>query len=335
MIEWIITTENPDAYYPTEEEPMLYESVIRVAEVDGVWQLNIMHSEAPALHPGDTMIAATQPDGIPLPGYDYDAYMGIVPHGNNPDGTATGLEQFQHTWAGWHPNHRMFGEPASLAAVARIYPTAVRPYHAQIRHKYFDTPATPASTGWGFRVELAGTDYSRPPAARAIGVYSDPECTAYLWTTGAFQLGTSDWQTDGDDEPLEVWYTNSWDGDRPDDKKDWHIAFLLGSAQEGHQTLPAGSSGEEYLFWEHNHGQGGGTFVDSGVTVTSIIGGGVLGVTDSSGFNPGEPLQIDGQNTEYVREHSAGIIVVDPHIASAVGNNIFWQRAALARGRRR
>ena len=265
MIEWIITTENPDAYYPLRVEHFLddhveaplYESVICVAEVDGLWQINIMHSENPTL-PGDTLIAATGSDGVPLPGYDYDAYMGIVPHGNNPDGTATGLEQFPHTWAGWHKNKRMFGEPASLEAVARIYPAAVRPYHARIRHKYFDTPSTPASTGWGFRVELAGTDYSRPPSARAIGVYSDPECTAYLWTTGAFQVGPSDWQTDEAGDPLEVWFTDSWDGDRPDDPKDWHIAFLLGSAQEGHQTLPAESDGVEYLFWEHNHGQGGG-----------------------------------------------------------------------------
>ena len=50
--------------------------------------------------------------------------------------------------------------------------------------------------------------------------------------------------------PLTVWYTNSWDGDRPAQKKDWHIAFLLGAAQEGHQTLPATEDGIRYEFWD-------------------------------------------------------------------------------------
>lgn len=254
--EYIVLAQNPAAYFPQEEDEVsLYESVIQVSE--GV--LNIIHIEDPTL-PGDTLVATTGSDGVPLPGYNYEEYMKLVPHGNREDGKATGLEQFQHTWAGWHPHHRMFGEPTALEDVVRIYPAEVRPYHAQIRHKYFNTPETPASTGWGFRVELAGKGYPRQPSARAIGSYTDPECTIFEWTTGAFQLGPSEWQAGEDGEPLEVWFTDSWDGARMEEKKDWHIAFLLGSAQEGHQTLPitANEKGVEYLFWEYNHGGGGG-----------------------------------------------------------------------------
>ena len=40
--------------------------------------------------------------------------------------------------------------------------------------------------GWGWTVTMLSADPVRDITARAVGIYSDPECTAYLYTTGAF-----------------------------------------------------------------------------------------------------------------------------------------------------
>jgi len=53
MSEFVITTENPAAYFPAD-----YESVVVVKEVDGITQLNIMHTEDPTL-PGDNPVSYT------------------------------------------------------------------------------------------------------------------------------------------------------------------------------------------------------------------------------------------------------------------------------------
>lgn len=206
-----------------------------------------LHTESPLL-PGDTLITYRAADDSVATIVDQAIFEQMRQFGNNPDGTATGMLLYSY----------LDGFPTRLFDNGKVYPEGRQPFNAECRHKYFYTPATPASTGWGFRFELIGSSYDRDPTARAIGVYSDPECTGYLWTTGALQQGQSDWQTDEEGNPLTVWYTDSWDGDRPAEQKDWHIACLLGSAQEGHQTLPAGSQGIHYLFWEHNQvGKGG------------------------------------------------------------------------------
>ena len=209
--------------------------------------LLVLHTEDPTL-PGDTLVAQRLEGDQSATILDTDAYEALRPFGNNEDGTATGELLWPYI-DGW---------PARIFPSGNPYPDDNIPFDAEARHLYFDTPATPDSTGWGFRVELIGDAGTRDPSARAIGVYSDAECTQYLWTTGAFQSGPSEWQVDEQGEPLTVWFTNSWDGDRPDERKDWHIAFLLGSAQEGHQTLPAAQDGIRYLFWDRNQGSEGG-----------------------------------------------------------------------------
>ena len=97
---------------------------------------------------------------------------------------------------------------------------------------------------WGWTVEMISNDPLRDITARAIGVYSDPECTSYLYTTGAFiQDGSHD----------NNFYTECPIGQRQATDAQVNFALLLGSAQEGWFNLPEGGGDAEALFW--NSGQ--------------------------------------------------------------------------------
>ena len=322
MSEFVITTENPAAYFPAD-----YESVVVVKEVDGITQLNIMHTEDPTL-PGDNLVFGTGPDGIPLPGYSYDDYKAIVPHGNNPDGSAVDYTKFMHTWSGWHPKGRLFGDLASDVDVERVFPVSDRPLDAEVRHKFFDVIGP--ARGWGFRLELEGAAPSRDPTARAIGVYSDPECTQFLWTTGAFQLLTSDWQVDSNGDPLQVWGTDSWDGGRLEEKGTWHIAMLLGSAQEGYETLSYYEDSQRFLSWDYNQSSGS-AWVDTGATIIAQAGT-VYRISDAAvaaALIPGQAIRLgDTAETTFTGVWAGGAdyIEIDPFVQAAVGDVVWaWQ----------
>lgn len=259
---------------------------------------------------------------------DVASYAAIRPFGNF-QGEATGPLGYME-FAGCR--QRVLGDPEATYEPARLYPASDIPFDAEARHKYFSTPATPSSTGWGFRYELIGKAETRDPSARAIGVYSDPECTQYLWTTGALQLGISEWQTDDLGNPIEVWYTDSWDGDRPDDQKDWHIAMLLGSEQEGHQTLPIGSDGIRYLFWEFDQGYEPppvGQWVDTGATIIAQAGT-VYRISDAAvaaALIPGQAIRLgDTAETTFTGVWAGGAdyIEIDPFVQASVGDAV-WE----------
>ncbi len=281
----------------------------------------ILHATEDPTLPGDTLVAQRLEGEQAATIIDATAYEALRPFGNNEDGSATGDLRWSYI-DGWP--HRLFpsGSP---------YPDDNIPFDAEARHLYFDTPATPASTGWGFRVELIGDAGTRDPSARAIGVYSDAECTQYLWTTGAFQSGPSEWQVDEQGEPLTVWFTNSWDGDRPDERKDWHIAFLLGSAQEGHQTLPAGQDGIRYLFWEHEQGwvpPPDADWIDTGATVTGQSGQlfYISSATVAAALIPGQAIRFgDTLETTFVAIWSGtdNLLQIDPYVAAQVGDALW------------
>ena len=323
MNEYIILTANPLAYVPSQ-----YRALVQVQMLGTDTVLNITHSANPVL-PGDSLVAATNPfTGLPVAPTDEDLYLQIRPLGNDA-GQATGPLGY-HGWAGTPV--RVLGDPDATYEPARLYPGPDIPFDAEARHKYFSTPATPSSTGWGFRYELIGKAETRDPSARAIGVYSDPECTQYLWTTGALQLGNSDWQTDDLGNPIEVWYTDSWDGDRPDDQKDWHIAMLLGSAQEGHQTLPIGSDGIRYLFWEFDQGYEPppvGQWVDTSATIIAQAGT-VYRISDAvvaAALIPGQAIRLgDTAETTFTGVWAGGAdyIEIDPFVQASVGDAV-WE----------
>jgi len=325
MNEYLILATSQDAYHKAD-----FHSSVVCGEYDGSIIFKVMNPTDPT-RIEDQLIGGCAPGSIPLPGFDFETYQLIRPLGNHEDGTATGILGYSG-WAGWPP--RKLGDPVSEALVEQLYPQSVLPFDAECRPKYFDTPATPASTGWGFRYELVGRASYRDPTARAIGVYSDAECTQYLWTTGALQLGPSDWQVDGQGNPLEVWYTDSWDGDRPPEKKDWHIAVLLGSAQEGHATLKTAAESVRYLFWEFDQGYEpppAGQWVDTGATIIAQAGT-VYRISDAAvaaALIPGQAIRLgDTAETTFTGVWAGGAdyIEIDPFVQAAVGDVVWaWQ----------
>ena len=320
--EYLFLTPTPAAHEAHEENNAPHMSIqVGALGEDAVFL--VLHTESPLL-PGDALITYRAADDAVATIIDQALFEQIRPFGNNSDGTATGMLLYTH----------LAGFPTRLFDNGEVYPAGSQPFDAECRHKYFDTPATPSSTGWGFRYELIGKAETRDPSARAIGVYSDHECTQYLWTTGALQLGNSDWQTDDLGNPIEVWYTDSWDGDRPDDQKDWHIALLLGSAQEGHQTLPAGSQGIHYLFWEFDQGYEPppvGQWVDTGATIIAQAGT-VYRISDAAvaaALIPGQAIRLgDTAETTFTGVWAGGAdyIEIDPFVQASVGDIVWaWQ----------
>lgn len=292
-----------------------YHAAVNTGMLDEQYVMEVLHTVNPLL-PGDTLVAHRLAEESVATIDNAAIYEQIRPFGNNPDGSATGVLLY----------HYIDGYPVRLFQSGDPYPVDNEPFDAEIRHKYFETPATPVSTGWGFRFELIGAAHTRDPSARAIGAYSDPECTQYLWTTGALQLGTSDWQTDELGTPLEVWYTDSWDGDRPASQKDWHVAMLLGSAQEGHQTLPAGSDGVEYLFWQYSQ-PGEGEWVDTGATIISQAGT-IYQISDEAEvarLSPGQPIKLGELETTFTGVWAGGAdyIEINPFVQATVGDPLW------------
>ena len=95
---------------------------------------------------------------------------------------------------------------------------------------------------WGWRVEVLSDDPQRDITARAIGVYSDPAATSFLFTTGAFI---------NDGKYGDVFYTECPPGNRSANPDPVYFALLLGSAQEGIFQLDTPEDGSEAtaLFW--------------------------------------------------------------------------------------
>ena len=199
---------------------------------------------------GAVVVGSWHEDGTSIV-VDEPAYLEIRPLGNapptdgladphRPEGTrggdATGPIMF-HAFLGME--RRELGESGEL------YPEGTRPFEIEIRHKEFSG----GWPGWGWRAEIVGDSSARDPSARAVGVYSDPECMAYLYTTGAFVEGLSDWQTDASGALLTVWFTETPPGWANPEKEDWHLAVLFGSAQEGYKTLSAKDESIHYLYW--------------------------------------------------------------------------------------
>ena len=94
--------------------------------------------------------------------------------------------------------------------------------------------------GWGWSVEMLSADPLRDITARAISVYSDPECTLFLYTTGAFVQDGSHGNN---------FYTQCPVGQRTPTAAQVNFALLLGAAQEGFMNIPEGTEALESLFW--------------------------------------------------------------------------------------
>jgi hypothetical protein len=95
---------------------------------------------------------------------------------------------------------------------------------------------------WGWVVFMVSDDPNRDINARAIGIYTDPACTIFEYTTGSFI---------NDGKYGDVFYTECPAGNRVSTNAQVNFALLLGSAQEGWMNLPEGGDGEinDSLYW--------------------------------------------------------------------------------------
>ena len=108
------------------------------------------------------------------------------------------------------------------------------PFGGSLFWEFVNTP------GWGWSVVMLSADPLRDITARAIGIYSDPECTLFLYTTGAFVQDGSHGNN---------FYTECPAGQRTATPEQVNFALLLGSAQEGWFNLAEGGDETESLFW--------------------------------------------------------------------------------------
>lgn len=230
--------QQPVFWYPTPvDDVYLFSQRLAVAR-SGV----SVAVAAQSLPVGATVIGGWDQSGIAQDTVDLADYAAIRPLGNNADGSATGPLDFAGL-AGYAPRQ--------LGTGGAIYPDDDSPFDLDVRHKEF----TGEFSGHGWRAELVGGSGSRDPGVRAVGLYSDQECIAYLYTTGAFVEGASDWQTDDAGDPLTIWYTESPLGQLTGSREAIHMAVLWASVQEGHQTLTVDADSIRYLFWNHKQGE--------------------------------------------------------------------------------
>jgi hypothetical protein len=174
-----------------------------------------------------------QGDVIGTPTYPVTAdYTDWIRPLGNDSGRATGLLDSLR-WAG-------HSEPKFLTDDNR-YTATDSPFTLRITRVEHTAPDP--FPGWGWTVEMLSDDPLRDITARAVGIYSDPECTAYLYTTGAFiQDGSHD----------NNYYTECPVGQRQPSPDQVNFALLLGAAQEGFFNLPEGGGDTDALFWSHD-----------------------------------------------------------------------------------
>lgn len=255
-------------------------------------------------------------------------YYIVRPLGNEEAGQATPPLLF-HYWDTAGMRGRQLGDAAAENPLLRLYPASVQPVLIAVRHKYFGGNANPAWDGYGWRAETSPYVPARDMTARAIGIYRDAACTDYWYTTGAFTLQDSEWQTDDEGNQVQVYATEYnpafLTGVGEPDPTTQHHALLLGAAQEGYETLESSEEEDAYLYWDRIQGAEASPtseWVDTGVTTTRLYGAGVYGVSDSSELIVGEAFRINGIECLYERQHSANIIVVVPHCGNDVGGAI-------------
>ena len=166
---------------------------------------------------------------------DYDI---IRPFGND-EGEASDRLDLHH----FQGHAQRDVQTAPVADTLAEYPPDNQPIVLTMDRWMDDTPGWEGN-GWKATIEFS--DPTRPPNARAIGIYD--ENWNYLYTTGAFietQIGT-----DPEGEPIMRWQTHNPPGRATPEKEPVYYALLLGSAQEGRFELPVDRESVVRLFWE-------------------------------------------------------------------------------------
>ena len=227
------------SYTPAGNTPQ--ENSAYVGELTNGDYVHLLPNEDPAA----TLIGHWDNDGS-LTVVDMLAYDQLRPLGNDA-GVATGALDLIH-YAG-HAQRHLQAAPA--VDTMPEYPSGTQPFTATMARRMDETPGWEGH-GWSFTVEFV--DPNRPPTNRAVGIYSDPECTAYLYTAGALVL-TDTGEVEVVDEveiPIMKYMSVNPAGKATVAPEDIYFALLHGSAQEGINTLLAGDEENMRYYWEND-----------------------------------------------------------------------------------
>lgn len=292
-------------------------------------ELGVQNDKTPSIIRNEIVMSA---GGIVIGGWDMngemwgplnvDEYTLIRPLGNTPEGEATLPLDYFHL-AGFR--QRVTG------TAGRMYPSGMNPFDLEVRRVEF----TGTYAGHGWRAEMTGGVKDRDPGVRAVGIYSDRECTAYLYTTGAFVQGPSLWQVKENGSPLTVWYTETPPGNVTSSIEPVHMAVLWASIQEGCKTLEVQSDSMVYQFWDHSQVPAvpPGEWHDTGTTVVELTGT-LYRASSGTPFTdmiPGTPLRFIGFDEETGEETtfvsvwpgSTDLIQIDPYVYATLGDAIW------------
>ena len=99
--------------------------------------------------------------------------------------TTQGRRQTSLDYHHWFGGGQRYMQPEPAADTLPQYPADRQPYVIDVVRTNITDDGFPAIPH-GFQFTIAFADPSRAPNARSFGVYSDAECTQYLWTPGAF-----------------------------------------------------------------------------------------------------------------------------------------------------
>ncbi len=198
------------------------------------------------------LIGQWDDDGVPTGAIDLTRYRKFFLDFKNDDGRATDDLDYVH-WQG-HAQRKMQHDSLGTVIGRDIFPADTQAFQLVMEH-YHQT--TGPWKGWGWKCIMLSEDPHRDITARAIGIYSDPECTHYLYTTGAFIMTDIPAGEDEEGNPVYIQrpQTVCPPGQLKATREPVYFALLLGSLQEGKMALPAEQDSITRNFWQ---GTGGG-----------------------------------------------------------------------------
>ena len=252
--------------------------ILTADKVIGAWEFD-----------GTVLVTDTDPNtGEPTDYYpihpDYEAF--IRPLGNatvtefdedgNPISTTEGVATDSLDYHHWYGNTQRFLQAVPAVDTAPQYPETEQPIVLTME-RWFDT--TPGWEGHAWRATIEFSDPTRPPDARAIGIYSDT--WGYLYSTGAL-VWTDTGEVDAEGNPIFKWQTQTPVGRATAAPEPVYYALLFGSAQEGRMVLEADTESRQDFYWEENQD---GTQTLSGVSL--VYHNGVVVSHDGEGVTHG------------------------------------------------
>lgn len=189
---------------------------------------------------------------------------------------------------------------------------AIRGDFIEIKHKQF------AGGQWGWRAEIRSQSGDFEPGVRAIGIYSDAECTQFLYTTGSFVLDSASGR-----------YVTEWNsGDSA--KTTRYFALLYASAQEAiGALLDKDDVAVVYLKYglPADPPPAGETWVDTGATVTQLVADGVYRVSIPlvGVLMAGQAIRLGTAETVFTAFWSGfgDYLIISPHVAAANGDKVW------------